>query len=64
MKTFVTSVLLAFFIFLLFYLLGAFIETELNIKKWNPATREFIALFGGLLSLFLSVSYFTFNKID
>lgn len=51
MKTFMTSLLYGGIVFLLIYLIGAFVFADLNIINWPLPGRAFVAFIGGVFGL-------------
>jgi hypothetical protein len=49
--------------FFIFYLFGSFAAASFNIKEWDESLRAFIAIFGGTMSIGLSVLYYFIEKI-
>ena len=51
MKNTITSILAGLVTFLLFYLLGAFVELSFDISKWAEGARVIVGAIGGTLSI-------------
>jgi len=60
MKKELKTILVGFFVFALFYLVGSFVESDFNIKNWEPGARALVGIYGGITAAFLSVAYATF----
>jgi len=52
----VKSILAALLTFLMFYLIGCFVETSFDLSKWKTDTRVAVAIFGGIFSLVAFIS--------
>lgn len=53
MKKILTALLVAFTVFALIYLLGAFQQVSFNIENWSSDARLGVAFFGGFFALFI-----------
>ena len=53
MKNTITSILAGLIIFLLFYLIGAFVQMSFDITKWSESARVLVGSFGGIVSIFV-----------
>jgi hypothetical protein len=50
-KNLIICILSGALVFLLFYLLGAFVQTSFNIREWSESTRGVVAIMGGFFSI-------------
>jgi hypothetical protein len=50
-KTIINSILSGALVFLIFYLLGAFVQTSFNILQWSQNARGVVGIIGGFFSL-------------
>ena len=53
------AVLAGFFVFGLFYLVGSFVETDFNIKNWEPVARIIVGVIGVIFAAIASAAYAT-----
>lgn len=56
MKNIITSILAGVISFVLFYLIGAFVQTSFDITKWSESARVLVGSFGGIVSIFVMAS--------
>lgn len=56
MKTLITSTLSGILSFLIFYLLGAFVQASFDISIWSIDARILVGILGGSISIIIMLA--------
>lgn len=59
----IKSLLVAFFVFTFFYLIGSFYSADFNIKNWTELTRFAISFFGAMFCVASFLVFYFKDKI-